>query len=232
MSQFTWSSSPTLLDRTEVHSGSFTLPPMRVIYARRGRGPSRARDNRIPQPTHCLLRRLSSQSYVWNRMTLGPASNAEWPVVRPESVAVIELRGESVCFRMKSLLFFEPSIQLRTIVNSHLGWAAFESPFIASASGHGRIAFRFDGAPSVHVRDRLETASGQVPAEVLPGRMVVWSADSEFTPVVKGGVFNAWTFAEPAYRVERTSLLLELGRDAETASDASVLASVARLIVP
>jgi len=222
----------TLLERLEIHHASFPIPSQGFIYARRGRGPSRARDNQIPQPTRCVVRRLSSRSYVWNRLALAPGEQAEWPVVRPECVAVLELRGEAVCFRMRSLVYFEPSIRLGTIVNSQLGWAAFESPCIASASGHGRLAFLFEGAPIVHVRDERAIAAGPQPVEVLPGRMVVWSSDSEFTPVVKRGVFNAWTFAEPGYRIERTSLVLELGRDADGRSDASVLASVARLIVP
>jgi len=222
----------TLLDRLEVHHAAFPIGSEGFIYARRGRGPSSARDNQIPQPTRCVLRRLSSQSYVWNRIALRPGGKTEWPVVKPDSIAVIELRGESICFRMRNLVFFEPSIRLGTIVNSQLGWAAFESPFIASASGHGRLAFRFDGAPSVHVCSEFEKASGQPLAVVLPGRMVVWSADSEFTPIVKRGAFNAWTFAEPGYRIERTSLVLELGRDADGRSDASVFASAARLIIP
>jgi hypothetical protein len=225
--------APSLLrERVEIHHAAFPIPSSGVIYARRGRGPSRARDNRIPQPTHCVLRRLSSQSYVWNRISLEPSQRTEWPVVRPESVALIELRGETVCFRMRNLAFFEPSIRLSTIVSSQLGWAAFESPCIASASGHGRLAFRFEGAPIVHFRREQQDGVGDQPVEIMPGRVVVWSADSEFTPVVKRGVFNAWTFAEPGYRVERTSLLLELGRDEDTNSDASVLARVARLIVP
>jgi len=222
----------SLHDRMEVHRESFHLEPREKLYFRRGEGPSVSVDRHIPQPGCCVLRRLLTRSYVWNRYHPESETKDLWPIEPAESVVVIDLRGETICFRMASLVFFDSSIKLRTIVNSQLCWAAFESPFIATASGFGRLAFRIKGAPIIHggapERSSVESRSGRV----VPSRMVAWSSDTVLVPAVYGGVFNAWTFAEVAYRVEQTSLMLELRREGGVASDASLLSRVARLFVP
>jgi len=221
-----------LHDRMVIHRESFLLEPRDRLYFRRGEGPSVPVDRHIPQPGRCVVRRLLNSSYVWNRYHPDSDTKDVWPIEAAESVVVIELKGETVCFRMANLVFFDSSIRLQTIVNSQLCWAAFDSPFIATASGHGRLAFRIKGAPITHGGSReqadIESRSGRV----VPSRMVAWSSDTVLAPAVHGGIFNAWTFAEVAYRVEQTSLMLELRREGGDSSDLSLLSRVARLFIP
>ena len=222
----------SLHDRMVIHRESFYLEPRDRLYFRRGEGPSVSVDRHIPQPTSCVVRRLLTRSYVWNRYHPDSETKDLWPIEPAESLAVIDLKGETICFRMQSLVFFESSIKLQTIVNTQLCWAAFESPFIATASGHGRLAFRIKGAPVVHGNCPEQASVGSHSARVVPSRMVAWSSDTVLAPVVHGGIFNAWTFAEVAYRIEQTSLMLELRRENGVSSDASLLSRVARLFVP
>ena len=222
----------SLNDRMVIHRESFRLEPRERLYFRRGEGPSVSADRHIPQPGSCVIRRLLTRSYVWNRYHSDPGSKDLWPIEPAESVVVIELQGETICFRMPNLVFFDSSIKFQTIVNAQLCWAAFESPFIATASGYGRLAFRIKGVPIIHGGPREQADIESPSARVVPSRMVAWSSDTVLAPVVHGGIFNAWTFAEVAYRIEQTSLLLELRREGGVASDASLLSRAARLFIP
>jgi len=220
---------PPLRQRLSVFRDSFAMPPTSCIYARRGCGPSQGSRHAIPQPTSCMLRRLTSFSYVWNRIQFEADRTTYWPVPSPQFVAVIELRGDTICFRMPQLLYFEPSIQLGTKVNLQLPWVSFESPFISYASGFGRIAFRIDGGADPISR---EPKGGMSMPRILVSRMVAWSSDTELQMEVPPGTFNAVTFSSVAARVVKSSIVLASRGDRAVDSDATLLGRVLRFVVP
>ena len=159
-----------LLERTTVHADSFPLESFSLLYARSGAGPNAAGNFRVPQRTSCCFRRLLTGTYVLNR--LRPSPQMIWPVKAPERIAVVELRGERICFRMRNLAFFEQGLQFSTIVNAQIPWLSFESPLVTCLTGNGRVGIRIDGAPDCvaaspsararHVIDRALAVPGDV----------------------------------------------------------------------
>ena len=135
----------SLLERTTVHADSFPIESFSPLYARIGAGPNAAADFRVPHRTSCVVRRLLTGMYVLNR--LRPSPQMIWPVKAPEHIAVVELRGERICFRMRNLAFFEQGLQFSTIVNAQIPWLSFESPLVTCLTGNGRVGIRIDGAP-------------------------------------------------------------------------------------
>ena len=215
----------TLLARTTVHGESFSIGDFAPIYARLGYGPNAAADYRVPQRTSCLVRRLLTRMYVLNRFR--PRSDAQWPVRAPERIAVVELRGERLCLRMRQLVFFEESLQLSTIVNAQVPWVSFESPLITCLSGTGRVGLRIDGAP-----DCIAHAGDGAAPHVNLLRLAAWSADTRFGIAVEPGYANTVLVA-PAAAVVRSSALVVAGRDdGDTVGVSGLLHRVARLIVP
>lgn len=216
----------TLLERTTVHAESFPIGGFAPIYARLGYGPNAAADYRVPQRTSCLVRRLLTRMYVLNRFR--PRADAQWPVRAPERIAVVELRGERVCVRMRNLVFFEESLRLSTIFNAQVPWVSFESPLITCLSGTGRIGLRIDGAPDCIAH----AGGGRAAPHVNLLRLAAWSADTRFGIAVEPGYANTVLVA-PAAAVVRSSALVVAGRDdGDTVGVSGLLHRVARLIVP
>ena len=119
----------SLLERTTVHADSFPIESFSPLYARIGAGPNAAADFRVPHRTSCVVRRLLTGMYVLNR--LRPSPQMIWPVKAPEHIAVVELRGERICFRMRNLAFFEQGLQFSTIVNAQITQAAIHNASVA-----------------------------------------------------------------------------------------------------
>jgi hypothetical protein len=221
-----------LAQRVSVFADRFSLQELASVYTRRGSGPGVTANHRIPQRFRCIGARLLSRSYIWNRLDVHGSAHLEWPVPATEHVAVVELRGETLCVRMRRLLFFEPSLQMSTIVNTQVQWCAFDSPFVSCISGHGLVAFRMDGPPEFVSRQLNPTITTEVPKSISLARLVAWSRDSKFRTVAKGDIFNAVTFASCAVEVVESSLVIGLRGDSEVESDGRLLSRVWRLVVP
>jgi uncharacterized protein (AIM24 family) len=175
---------------------------------------------------------MLSQSYVLNRLETHGSARLQWPVAAAERVAVVELRGETLCMRMRRVLFFEQSLRLSTIVNTQVQWCAFDSPFISCISGHGLVAFRLDGAPEIVSRDSSSSTGPSVPPQISLPRLVAWSKQSQFHVVARGDLFNAITFASCAVEVTESPLVLGLRADSDAEGDGRLLSRIWRLVVP
>lgn len=236
MTQLRHPPNTPLAQRVSVFKENFGVEELETVYARRGSGPEVEGNNRIPQRFRCIGSRLLSGSYVWNKIEARRSTHLEWPVAASERVAVVELRGETLCFRMRRVLFFEPTLELSTIINLQAQWCAFESPFISCISGHGLVAFRLDGTPELVSRDSNASDSARESGGVLRSRsmsrLVAWSRDSKFRTIAKGDLFNAITFASCAIEVVESPLVLGLRADSESESDGRLLARILRLVVP
>lgn len=214
-----------LIERTTVHSDSFSVEKFMPLYSKLGRGPNAAGDFRIPQRSSCVIRRLLTRMYVMNRCH--PRTGMNWPVRSPERIAVVELQDERLCFRMRHLVFFEETLRLSTIANLQIPWLPFESPLITCLSGRGRVGIRIEGEPDC-VSSDASTASPHINFD----RLAAWSADTRFGISVAPGYANAILIA-PATAVVRSSSLVIAGRDDQEAVGAGDLfRRVKRLIVP
>jgi hypothetical protein len=217
----------SLLDRTVAHDRDFTLDGFATFYARVGLGPNRAENYRFPQWRSCAFRRLLSNTYHLNRVT--PREGLRWPVRSPTRIVVVELRGERLCFRMRHLAFFEHTLRLSTIVNAQIPWASFESPLITCIEGHGRVGLRIEGDPMLLARS--EPAEAEAPQVNLP-RLAAWCADTHLGLTVEPGYLNAVLVAAATADVLRSSLVVSAREDGEEVAGTTLLARVARLIVP
>lgn len=214
-----------LLERTRVHSDSFSIEGFAPLYARVGRGPNGPGNFRIPQRTSCPIRRLLTRMYVLNRVQ--PRTGMKWPIRAPERIAVVELTNERLCFRMRNLAFFERTLRLSTILNAQIPWMPFESPLITCLSGSGRVAICIDGEP-----DCIATDASSPATQVNFDRLAAWSSDTRFGISVEAGYANAILVA-PAAAVVRSSSLVLAGRDDdESVGAAGLLQRVLRLVVP
>jgi hypothetical protein len=214
-----------LLERTAVHAESFSIDGIAPIYARRGCGPHAAGDWRVPQRSRCLFRRLLTGMYVLHRIQ--PCSELIWPVRAPERIAVINLRDERLCFRMRNLVFFEEGLRLSTIVNTQVPWLSFESPLITCLSGSGRVGIRIDGQA-----DCVDGVTTNPPPHINLLRLAAWSADTRFGIAVEPGYSNMVLVA-PASALVRSSSLVIAGRsDDEAVGTSGLLQRIARLITP
>ena len=153
MSELRHPADTPLARRVSVFSESFPLDDIESMYVRRGSGPGVCANHRIPQRGSCVGSRLLSGSYVWNRVDAHRSTRLQWPVPATERLVAVELRGETLCVRMRRIQFFEPSLRLSTIVNMQVQWCAFDSPLISCISGHGIVAFRVDGSPEIVSRE-------------------------------------------------------------------------------
>lgn len=220
----------SLLERTTVCSDSFSIEGFEPLYARIGVGPNAKASFAIPQRSSCVVRRLLARMYVLNRFD--PKSRRAnspliWPVRAPERIAIVELRDEHLCFRMRNLAFFEEGLRLSTIVNVQVPWLAFESPLITRLSGTGRVGIRIDGEP-----DCLSAVSEQHPPHVNMLRLAAWSGDTRLGVDVAPGYSNTVLVA-PAAAIVRSSSLVIAGRDdGETVGTAGLLQRIGRLITP
>lgn len=220
----------TLLERTTVHAEGFSIDGFAPLYARIGVGPNAKASFAVPQRSSCVLRRLLTRMYVLNRFD--PRSRRAnspliWPVRAPERIAIVELRDEHLCFRMRNLAFFEEGLRLSTIVNAQVPWLAFESPLITRLSGTGRVGIRIDGQP-----DCLASAPTHSPPHVNMLRLAAWSGDTRLGVDVAPGYSNTVLVA-PAAAVVRSSSLVIAGRDdGEAVGAAGLLQRIGRLIVP
>jgi len=219
-----------LLMRTTVYSDNFSIEGFEPLYARIGRGPNRRGNFAIPQRSSCVLRRLLTGMYVLNRVdpkSRGANAPLLWPVRAPERIAVVELRDEQLCFRMRNLAFFEEGLRLSTIVNTQAPWLAFESPLITKVSGSGRVGIRIDGTPDCLAADPAPNAP-----HISLHRLAAWSADTRFGLDVAPGYANTVLVA-PAAAIVRSSSLVIAGRDDDEAVGTAGLAMrVGRLIIP
>ena len=190
----------SLLQRTAVHAESFAIDSPAPLYARIGSGPHAAADFRIPQRSSCLVRRLLTRMYVLNR--LRPNADMTWPIRAPERIAIVELRNERLCFRMRNLVFFEQGLRLSTIVNVQMPWLSFESPLVTCLSGSGRVGIRIDGQP-----DCLQAIQSDPSPYVNMLRLAAWSADTRFAVAVEPGYANMVLVA-PAIGVQVVAALV------------------------
>jgi hypothetical protein len=217
----------TLLGRSTAHDRDFPLDGFATFYARVGLGPNRAENYRFPQWRSCAFRRLLSNTYHLNRVT--PRPGMHWPVRTPTRIVVIELRGERLCLRMRHLAFFEHTLRLSTIVNAQIPWASFESPLITCIEGHGRVGLRLEGDPVLQARGA--DAAGEPPHVNLP-RLAAWCADTHLALSVEPGYLNAVLVAAATADVLRSSLVVSAREDGEEVAGTTLLARVARLVVP
>jgi len=219
-----------LLMRTTVYSDNFSIEGFEPLYARIGRGPNRRGNFVIPQRSSCVLRRLLTGMYVLNRVdpkSRGANAPLLWPVRAPERIAVVELRDEQLCFRMRNLAFFEEGLRLSTIVNTQAPWLAFESPLITKVSGSGRVGIQIDGTPDCLAADPAPNAP-----HISLHRLAAWSTDTRFGLDVAPGYANTVLVA-PAAAIVRSSSLVIAGRDdEETVGTAGLAMRVGRLIIP
>lgn len=219
-----------LLMRTTVYSDNFSIEGFEPLYARIGRGPNRRGNFAIPQRASCVLRRLLTGMYVLNRVdpkSRGANAPLLWPVRAPERIAVVELRDEQLCFRMRNLAFFEEGLRLSTIVNTQAPWLAFESPLITKVSGSGRVGIQIDGTPDCLAADPAPNAP-----HISLHRLAAWSTDTRFGLDVAPGYANTVLVA-PAAAIVRSSSLVIAGRDdEETVGTAGLAMRVGRLIIP
>jgi len=219
-----------LLMRTTVYSDNFSIEGFEPLYARIGRGPNRRGNFAIPQRSSCVLRRLLTGMYVLNRVdpkSRGANAPLLWPVRAPERIAVVELRDEQLCFRMRNLAFFEEGLRLSTIVNTQAPWLAFESPLITKVSGSGRVGIQIDGTPDCLAADPAPNAP-----HISLHRLAAWSTDTRFGLDVAPGYANTVLVA-PAAAIVRSSSLVIAGRDDDEAVGTAGLAMrVGRLIIP
>jgi len=219
-----------LLMRTTVHSENFSIEGFEPLYARIGRGPNRRGNFTIPQRSSCVVRRLLTGYYVLNRFdSKSRTANVPllWPIRAPDRVAVVELRDEQLCFRMRNLAFFEEGLRLSTIVNAQAPWLAFESPLITRISGSGRVGIRIDGTP-----DCISATPGPTAPHISLHRLAAWSTDTRFGLDVAPGYANTVLVA-PAAAIVRSSSLVIAGRDDEKVVGTAGLAMrVGRLIIP
>jgi hypothetical protein len=227
----------TLLDRAVAHDRDFPLEGFATFYARVGLGPNRAENYRFPQWRSCAFRRLLSNTYHLNRVT--PRPGLLWPVRTPTRIVVVELRGERLCLRMRHLAFFEHTLRLSTIVNAQIPWASFESPLITCIEGHGRVGLRIEGDPVLLARG--EPAEAEAPQVNLPQvnlpqvnlpRLAAWCADTHLGLTVEPGYLNAVLVAAATADVLRSSLVVSAREDGEEVAGTTLLARIARLIVP
>jgi len=219
-----------LLMRTTVYSDNFSIEGFEPLYARIGRGPNRRGNFAIPQRSSCVLRRLLTGMYVLNRVdpkSRGANAPLLWPVRAPERIAVVELRDEQLCFRMRNLAFFEEGLRLSTIVNTQAPWLAFESPLITKVSGSGRVGIQIDGTPDCLAADPAPNAP-----HISLHRLAAWSTDTRFGLDVAPGYANTVLVA-PAAAIVRSSSLVIAGRDVdEDVGTAGLAMRVGRLIIP
>ncbi len=212
-----------MIDRVSTYNNSFTPPQGELIYVRAGgNSPDTADDYHFPQPTSCLIRRLLTGTYIMRR----DANIQSWPVSAPQYVAVVELKGERMCFHVRNLLFFTPELRLRTIVDAQMPWMCFESPFITCIEGHGHVAFLIKGEPRTIARD----ANSTVPEDIRLSRWVAWAADTKVSVRVKPGWKNAVTAAPGSAFIRSTSLMLGAKQDTDVASDLRIWSRFATLI--
>ena len=214
-----------LLERTTVHADSFPLESFSPLYARTGAGPNAAGNFRVPQRTSCCFRRLLTGTYVLNR--LRPSPQMIWPVKAPERIAVVELRGERICFRMRNLAFFEQGLQFSTIVNAQIPWLSFESPLVTCLTGNGRVGIRINGAP-----DCVAASTSARAPHVNLLRLAAWSADTRLGVAVEPGYENTVLVAPATADVRSSSLVIAGRDDEETVGAAGLLWRIGRLITP
>lgn len=241
------SEATQLRARAMVHERDFALGGFDTLYARVGLGPNRAENYRFPQWTSCAIRRVLTNAYHLNR--IAPAAGLSWPVRAPARIVVVELRGERLCVRMRHLAFFERSLQLSTIVNAQIPWAAFESPLVTCIEGHGRVGLRVEGEPMLLSRrnelggpgtdrdaggDRRalgDRASDAVPQVNLP-RLAAWSADTRLEIAVEPGYSNAVLVAAATAEITHSSLVVAAREDGAEVGSGTLLSRIARLVIP
>ena len=218
---------PSLVDRSIVHRDPFETSKLGVVYARRGTGgPERSSNYRIPQSSSCLVRRLLTGTFLMNRYDLGCAVD-RWRFAAPYQVIVVDLKGETLCFRMKSLVFFEAGLKLHTKINTQVAWMCLDSPFIASVSGFGRIAFRVNGNPDIGTKDSTKAATDSV--QIL--RLIAWSDDSRFILRPVGGFINMALFAPISAEVEASAMVITESSDTDGGSEISIFSRVLSLVL-
>ena len=218
---------PSLVDRIIVHRDPFETSKLGVVYARRGTGgPERSSNYRIPQSSSCLVRRLLTGTFLMNRYDLGCAVD-RWRFAAPYQVIVVDLKGETLCFRMKSLVFFEAGLKLHTKINTQVAWMCLDSPFIASVSGFGRIAFRVNGNPAIVTQDSTKAATDSV--QIL--RLIAWSDDSRFILRPVGGFINMALFAPISAEVEASAMVITESSDTDGGSEISIFSRVLSLVL-
>jgi hypothetical protein len=220
----------SLFERTTVHAEEFSIERFEPLYARRGLGPHVKGNYAIPQRSSCVVRRLLTQMYFLNR--IDPTSSRVrspliWPVKAPGRIAIVELRDEDICFRMRNLAFFEEGLRLSTIVNAQVPWLAFESPLITRISGTGRVGIRIDGQA-----DCFASTPTHSPPHINLLRLAAWSCDTRLGFDVERGYSNTVLVA-PATAIVHSSSLVIAGRDDnEGIGTAGLLMRIGRLIVP
>jgi hypothetical protein len=135
---------------------------------------------------------------------------------------------------MRHLAFFEHTLRLSTIVNAQIPWASFESPLITCIEGHGRVGLRIEGDPVLLARS--EPAEAEAPQVNLPQvnlpRLAAWCADTHLGLTVEPGYLNAVLVAAATADVLRSSLVVSAREDGEEVAGTTLLARIARLIVP
>lgn len=214
-----------LIARTTIHSDRFSLRGFAPLYARRGTGPSGPQDYRIPQRGRCAVRRLFSRRYILTRFE--PRADMEWPIRAPTRIAVVQLRGERLCFRMHNLAFFEETLQLSTVVNTQVPWLSFESPLVPCISGTGRVGICIDGQPEC----LAPSMDAKLP-KVNMLRLAAWADDSRFGIEVAPGYANTVLVAAPGAMVCTSSLVIAGRDDPTSVGPADLIWRAARLFVP
>jgi len=147
--------------------------------------------------------------------------------------------GKLVPPERRTWAFFEHTLRLSTIVNAQIPWASFESPLITCIEGHGRVGLRIEGDPVLLARG--EPAEAEAPQVNLPQvnlpqvnlpRLAAWCADTHLGLTVEPGYLNAVLVAAATADVLRSSLVVSAREDGEEVAGTTLLARIARLIVP
>ena len=128
---------------------------------------------------------------------------------------------------MKSLVFFEAGLKLHTKINTQVAWMCLDSPFIASVSGFGRIAFRVNGNPDIGTKDSTKAATDSV--QIL--RLIAWSDDSRFILRPVGGFINMALFAPISAEVEASAMVITESSDTDGGSEISIFSRVLSLVL-
>lgn len=216
-----------LAHRVVIHSEPFGLPSSTVVYARCGLGPGNQSDLRFPQWRSCALSRVFAGRYALNRVKVG--SSSSWPLRAPGRAALVTLRtGEALCFRMRRLLFFEPSVRLSTILNLQPQWMAYAMPTISRVEGPGLVAFSCEsdaeaisGGPGT-LRDAGGTAD----------RLIAWSTQSRLRIRGKPTDNNVLTAAAPICQVIESPLVLRSRAAGIAESELGIVGRLLQLVLP
>jgi hypothetical protein len=221
----------TLASRTRIYSEDFEFSAARLVNAARGRGPGGAISVGFPQPFRCLPSRVLAGRYMLRQVRVD--QGRRWPIQRPEHVAVVDLQGETLCFRMRKLLFFEPSLRLSTIANLQPQWLAFEMPTIPCISGHGLVAFSVGSDAAVLSAGDSEGLQHHPSTEQATlDRLVAWSTDTQLCIDAASGWNNLLTYAPPGCSATAGSLVIVSRAHGENDSDLGVFARLLRFVLP